>query len=79
MEILALLIPILALSIPIVAILTRARRQGGVGSPEQERRIRGLEEKVRQLEESLDSMGGQLHELDDKQRFLSRLLEDRHG
>lgn len=79
MEVLALLIPIMALSIPIVAILTRSRRQGQVGSPEQQRRIRGLEEKVRQLEESLDLMGGQVHDLEDKQRFLSRLLEDKHG
>lgn len=79
MEIFALLIPIMALSIPIVAILTRSRRQGQDPSPEQERRIRGLEEKVRRLEESLDLVGGQVHELEDKQRFLSRLLEDRPG
>ncbi len=77
MEYLALLIPILALSIPIVAILTRSRRQGTTVPPEQDRRIRGLEEKVRLLEESLDSMGSQVHELEDKQRFLSRLLEDK--
>lgn len=79
MEIFALLIPIMALSIPIVAIITRSRRQGQVASPEQDRRIRGLEEKVRSLEESLEQMGGQVHELEDKQRFVTRLLEDRHG
>lgn len=79
MEFLALLIPIMALSIPIIAILTRSRRHGQVASPDDERRIRGLEEKVRHLEESLDVMGGQMHELEDKQRFLSRLLEDKHS
>lgn len=79
MEFLALLIPIMALSIPIVAIITRSRRQGQIASPEQERRVRGLEEKVRHLEESLDLMTGQVHELEDKQRFLTRLLEDKRS
>lgn len=77
MEFLALLIPILALCIPIVAILTRARRRGEVASPQQERRIAALEEKVRHLEESLQTANDNVHELESKQRFLSRLLEDK--
>ena len=75
MEYFALLIPIMALSIPIIAILTRGRRQ--TAPPEQERRIRQLEDRISELETTIRSMGGEVHELEDKQRFLSRLLEDR--
>ncbi|HUX22060.1 MAG TPA: hypothetical protein VMW69_12535 [Spirochaetia bacterium] len=77
MEYFALLIPIMALSIPIVAILTRARRQGQIGSPEQERRIHVLEERIAALEANAASMRGDVHELENKQRFLTRLLEER--
>lgn len=78
MEVLALLIPIMALSIPIVAILSRGRRQGPQASPEQEQRIRALEQKIERLETALDSMDGEVRELEDKHRFLSRLLEERN-
>lgn len=75
----ALFIPILALSIPIVAIITFGRRRGGVQSPEQQRRIELLEEKVRRLEQALDSVNGDVRELEDKNRFLVRLLEDKQA
>ena len=75
---LALLIPILALSIPIIALLTRARRGGAPQSPEQAKRILVIEERTQMLEGRIASLTGQLQELEAKNRFLFQLLDERN-
>ena len=76
---LALFIPILALSIPIVAILANAYQKSHQGNPNQDRRIQALEEKVRVLENlvevKLSDMRSELTELEEKQVFIQKLLE----
>ena len=78
-ETLALMIPILALCIPIVAILAKSRRtKGPVDSQQQlQQHIAQLEEKVRQLEETVHSLSSDVTRLEDKQSFLTRLLDSK--
>jgi len=76
-ETLALFIPILALSIPIVAIVARAVTKKHEANPELGGKIVALEERVRELEHSLSRVNGDVERLEDKQNFISRLLEDK--
>lgn len=75
---LALLIPVLALSIPIVAILANAfTKRSKVLSPDQERRINELQARVAELESTVDTLTGSVLRIEEKQDFTNRLLEDR--
>ncbi|RKX91906.1 MAG: hypothetical protein DRP59_06705 [Spirochaetes bacterium] len=75
------LIPILALCIPIIAIIagtyTKVQSQKSNENPELQRRISALEEKVLELEKDNLHWGNTIRELEDKQNFLTRLLEDK--
>ena len=81
MEWLAMMIPILALSIPIVAILSSARlkrmRLEAQQSPGQREYVAHLERRVASLEETVAQLSGNVDRLEDKHEFLSRLLEDK--
>ena len=78
---LALLIPIFALSIPIVAIIAKAATKKYQANPalnnEQSRHIEALESRIRELEETVGRAGSDIERLEDKQNFISRLLEDK--
>lgn len=79
---LALFIPVLALSIPIVAIIANAYQKSHQGgSPEQARRIQTLEQRIQALESAvegkLSDMRGDLTELEEKQQFIQKLLDDK--
>ena len=74
---LAMLIPILALSIPIVAIIATAATKKYKANPEQSTKITALENRILELEQSLSQMNGDVERLEDRQNFLSRLLEDK--
>ena len=76
-ETLALLIPILALSIPIVAIIAKAATKKHEANPAQTQKIAALEERVRELDQALSQVNGDMERLEDKQNFISRLLEDK--
>ena len=80
-ETLALFIPILALSIPIVAIIANAATKKYRVKPgldgEQSQRVEKLEARVRELEDTVMRAGGDIERLEDKQNFLSRLLDDK--
>ena len=76
-ETLALFIPILALSIPIVAIIAKAVTKKHEVDPAQAQKIVALEERVRELDQALSQMNGNVERLEDKQNFISRLLEDK--
>ncbi len=75
------LIPILALSIPIIAIIagtyTKINSQKNSEDPELRKTITSLEEKVLELQKDNLRMEKNLRELEDKQNFLTRLLEDK--
>lgn len=77
----ALFIPILALSIPIVAIIANAYQKSHRGSPEDQKRIEALERKVRLLEDTVESklsdMRTDLTEIEEKQQFIQKLLDDK--
>ena len=74
---LALLIPILALSIPIVAIFASIFKKRGMVNPAQEKKIRELEAKVASLEQTVSVLADTVLQIEDKQTFLNKLLEDR--
>ncbi len=76
-EELALLIPIFALSIPIIAILagTYAKTHSG-NNPDLKKRIEKLEERISELQQINDHLGKSLNQLEEKQSFLTRLIED---
>jgi hypothetical protein len=74
---LALFIPILALSIPIVAIIANAVVKKNRVDPNQGRKIEALEARVQELESALTRVSGDVDRLEDKQNFISRLLEDK--
>ena len=82
-ETLALFIPILALSIPIVAIIAKAATKKYQANPaldgEQRRHIEAVEARLRELEDVVGRAGSDIERLEDKQNFLSRLLEDKSG
>jgi len=73
---LALMIPILALCIPIVAILANAWRKRGQAHPIQERKIQELEAKVRSLEQTVSVLSDSVLQLEDRQDFVNRLLDE---
>ncbi len=76
----ALLIPILALCIPIVAILagTYSKTHPDT-SPDLRNKINTMEEKIRELENNNQHLENSLRELEDKQNFLTRLIEDKNS
>lgn len=76
---LALLIPIIALSIPIVAIIANAvtKKYKFSGNPDQLQHIARLEERVKELEDAVANMSGDVTRLEDKQNFISKLLDDK--
>ncbi|WP_455381384.1 hypothetical protein [Salinispira pacifica] len=78
-ETIALFIPILALSIPIVAIIsgTVSKKYKYKVNADQNEYIAKLEARVAELESAVHRMGDDLGRLEDNQRFVSRLLEDR--
>lgn len=78
-ESLALFIPILALSIPIVAIIANAftKKYKYSGNPAQLEHIARLEERVKELENVVANMTGDVARLEDKQNFISKLLDDK--
>ncbi len=65
-ETLALLIPILALSIPIVAIISKAATRRQQVDPAQAQKIAVLEERVRELDNALSRVNGDVERLEDK-------------
>ena len=75
----ALFIPILALSIPIVAIVANAATKKYKTQPDRESqlKIEKLEERIAQLEQSVEDISGSVNQLEDKQRFMSKLIEDK--
>ena len=78
-ESLALFIPILALSIPIVAIIANAitKKYKYSGNPKQLEHIVRLEERVKELENVVANMTGDVARLEDKQNLISKLLDDK--
>lgn len=83
MEVIALLIPIFALSIPIVAIISAGRtkreqmRLKAEGNDPQH--VRRLEARVAELEEQVQALSTQMIELDEQQAFTTRLLDQHAG
>ncbi len=78
LEILALMIPIIALTIPIVAILagTYAKTHSGV-NPGVNKKIYELESKIIELQASNLRLEDTVNQLEEKQSFLTRLIEDK--
>ena len=74
---LALMIPIIALCIPIVAILANAARKRNLVNPAQEKRIQELELKVKLLEHQAAVLSGSVLQIEEKHEFFSKLLEDK--
>jgi hypothetical protein len=76
--VLAMLIPILALSIPIVAILagTYAKTHSGT-NPGLKSKIYELEDKILELQKSNLHLEDTVNQLEEKQSFLTRLIEDK--
>lgn len=74
------LIPIIALLIPIVAILSRTYTRthtAGELNPEIKNRLNSLEERILELQKDNLQLEKAVRELEDKQNFLTRLLEDK--
>ena len=74
------LIPILALLIPIVAILSKTYTRVNTAraeDPELKNRINALEERILELQKDNIQLEKAVRELEDKQNFLTRLLEDK--
>ncbi len=74
------LIPIIALLIPIVAILSKTYTKVHTYSdvnPEIKNRINALEERILELQKDNLQLEKAVRELEDKQNFLTRLLEDK--
>ena len=88
MDNLALIIPILALLIPVTAIALnspiakayserlRHRDLGPTGNPPE---VARLERQVAQLEGDLDSANKRIARIEEEQQFVLRLLEDKTG
>ena len=83
MEFIALFIPILALSIPIVAIISTSRTKreqmrlkAEGGDSEQ---VRRLETRIADLEQQVQALSTHMIELDEQQSFTTRLLDERAG
>lgn len=76
--VLAMLIPIFALSIPIVAILawSYAKTHSGT-NPDLKNRIYELENKLLELQKSNLRLEDTVNQLEEKQSFLTRLIEDK--
>ncbi len=73
------LVPILALSIPIVAIIARTYAKVHQNdTPKASREILALEERINNLEKDNLRMEEEIRQLEDKQKFLTRLLEDKN-
>ena len=81
MGIFPFLIPILALSIPIVAIIANAATKKYRAAPEEQQEFRSyvkrLEQRVVELEDTVKSLSSNVEHLETDQRFLSRLIEDK--
>ena len=75
------LIPIIALSIPIVAIIANAATRKYKAAPEEQQEFREyvkkLERRVLELEETVHTMSGSIEHIETDQRFISRLLENK--
>ena len=87
-ETLALLIPILALSIPIVAIISNMitkKYKYGAGPEQLEQNkhqqavIAKLEERVAELEKTVSLVHDSVDQIEQDQRFISKLLEDKQS
>ena len=79
MEYLALMIPILGLSIPIVAIIagTKAKRYKYMAQNQEAGKVDALEARIQQLEETISNLTTDVDRIEDKQQFISRLLEEK--
>jgi len=75
---LSLSIKIVALSIPIIAILagTYAKTHSGT-NPDLKNKITQLEEKLLELQTSNLHLENTVNQLEEKQSFLTRLIEDK--
>ena len=75
---LALLIPIIALSIPIIAIIagTYSKTHSGA-NPALKTKIYELEDKILELQKSNLHLEDTVNQLEEKQSFLTRLIEDK--
>lgn len=75
---LALMIPILALSIPIIGIIagTYAKTHSGT-NPDLKKKIYELEDKIIELQTSNLRLEDTVSQLEQKQSFLTRLIEDK--
>ena len=80
-----IIIPVMALSIPIVGIiaggpigkaLAESIRDRHTTSPSERAEIKRLEKRVSDLESALSDMSSDIRSLEDKNDFFSRLLED---
>ncbi|MBN2049904.1 MAG: hypothetical protein JW760_05615 [Spirochaetales bacterium] len=78
---LAMLIPIFALSIPIVAILADAYKKSHRNSPETAKKIEALEKRIHVLENMMEGkltdLRSDVTQLEEKQQFIQRLLDDK--
>ncbi len=73
------IIPIIALCIPIVAIIANAFvKTRGSNTPQLEQKINDLEAKVTKLELNNTKMITQISEMEENQSFLGRLIEDKN-
>jgi TolA-binding protein len=77
------IIPILALSIPIVAIISASRTKreqmrlkAQEGNP---KHVQQLESRIADLEQQVEALSTQMIELDEQQAFTTRLLDDQAG
>lgn len=83
MEILPFLVPLFALSIPIVAIISAGRTKreqmrlkAEGGDPQM---VRRLEARIEELEQQVQALSTQMIELDEQQAFTTRLLDEGPG
>lgn len=72
-------IPIIALAIPIVAIIssTLSKKYKYLANETQAEYVRKLEARVNELESTVQRMNDEVVRLEDNQRFMSRLLEEK--
>jgi len=75
------LIPIMALSIPIVAIIANAATRKYRAAPEEQQEFRNyvkqLEQRVVELEDTVRTLSSNVDQIETDQRFLSRLIDDK--
>jgi predicted PurR-regulated permease PerM len=77
MGFIAILIPIFALSIPIIAIIAGTYAKTHKGDPQLIDRIKHLEDKIKLLDTSVQNLQSDVLKIEDNNKFLNKLLEDK--